>query len=156
MTYYKRTEKAKLRERQHEARMERPLARLREEVEQAEKKYNAAGEPEVVFGKQLAEVLDTWRQDWLKKRTADEQRRGNPDNRVMGPLDWLKEMTGLHARRIYGLMQAENPYVSLSQAELILMVIDREYLLSNGTIRVVPNPNWSPEKWLAYMEERGC
>jgi hypothetical protein len=150
VTYYKKTEKAKLRERQHEARMARPLARLREEVEEAEKKYNAAGEPEVVFGKQLAEVLNTWREEWLKKRDYEKEQR------VMGPLDWLKEMTGLHARRIYGLMQAENPYVSLTQAELILMVIDREYLLSNGTIRVVPNPNWSPEKWLAYMEERGC
>lgn len=153
---YKKTEKAKLRERQHEARMERPLARLREEVEQAEKQYNATGEPEVVFGKQLAEILTVWKEDWLKKRDWDEQHFGNPENRVMGPLDWLKEMTGINARRIYGLMQAEFPYVSLTQADLVLTVIGKSELLSNKTVHVVPNPNWSPEKWLAYMQERGC
>lgn len=155
---YKRTEKSAHIARRHQERLERPLKDLRAEVEEAEKRYNGSGEAEVVMAKQIAEILEEWAERWMRERNHEIERDGWSDQSmtVMGPWDWLKEMTGLHIRRIYGIRQGEFKYVSLTQAELLLQVIDREYLLSNGTVRVIPNPNWTPEKWLDYMKERGC
>lgn len=132
--------------------MERPLARLREEVEAAEQSYNGKGEAQVVLGVQLAKVLQEWREAYDRRNKGYDPSR----DKIMGPMDWLKEMTGIHIRRIHGLVKGEYETVNLSQAELVLMTIDREYLLSNGTIQVIPNPNWSLEKWTAYMERMGC
>lgn len=131
---------------------ERKLARLREEVEAAEQSYNGRGEAQVVIGYQLAKVLQEWRDMFDKRNEGFDPGR----DKIMGPIDWLKEMTGLHVRRIHGLVKGEFPIVGLSQAELVLMAIDKEQLLDNGTIHVIPNPNWSLEKWTTYMEERGC
>jgi len=128
----------------------RRLAELRAEVEAEERKYGGQGEAQVVFGSQLSSVLQKWEAEFAAKYPADGQWR-----KVMGPRDWLKEMSGLHIRRIYGLIEGEYKFVSLSQADLILTVIERSDLLYD-TIHVIPNPNWSPERWLAYMNERGC
>lgn len=147
-----RSEAQRIRERLHRERLERPLARLREEVEETERSYNGKGEAQVVLGNQLAKVLQEW-------RTAFDRRNEGYDTYrdvIMGPMDWLKEMTGLHIRRIHGLVKGEYEIVPLTQAELVLMAIDKDYLLSNGTIHVIPNPNWSLEKWTNYMKERGC
>jgi len=129
---------------------ERRLAALRAEVEAEEKKYGGKGEAQVVFGSQLSDVLKKWEVEFVAKYPPDALW-----GKVMGPRDWLKEMTGLHVRRIYGLLEGEYRFVSLSQADLLLTVIERSDLLYD-TIHVIPNPNWSPERWLAYMEERGC
>lgn len=149
-----RSEGQRVRERLHKERMERPLARLREEVEAAEQSYNGRGEAQVVLGEQLAKVL----QEWRKRFEAMNARQGAGEGHhlIMGPLDWLKEMTGIHIRRIHGLVNGEYETVNLTQTELVLMAIDREYLLTDGTLHVIPNPNWSLEKWATYMKERGC
>lgn len=131
---------------------ERHLADLRAEVEESERRYGGSGEAEVIIGKQLSAVLTEWREAWELKYDFREQ----SDGRVMGPIDWLKEMTGVHARRCSGLLHGEYKYVNLSQADLFLTVIDKVNLLTDGTLRIIPNPAWSPERWMAYMEERGC
>lgn len=147
-----RSEAQRVRERLHKERLERPLARLREEVETAEQSYNGKGEAQVVIGYQLAKVLQEWREAFDRRNEGYDAGR----DKIMGSLDWLKEMTGIHVRRIHGLVKGEYPIVNLSQAELVLMAIDKDYLLSNGTIHVIPNPNWSLEKWTTYMERMGC
>jgi hypothetical protein len=156
MPYFERSERGKHTARLHAQRAERRLADLREEVEKAERMYNGGGEAEVVIGVTLAKVLVEWEEKWTAQRAAEtENTTTNGGMRVMSAKDWLKEMTGIHARRIYGLMKAEFKFVSLAQADLLLTVIGST-ALQDGTLRVIPNPNWSPEKWLAYMEERGC
>lgn len=133
-------------------RAERRVADLRDEAEEEMRQYNGMGQPRVVLGVQLGKVMREWREEWDRKRDPYEQETG----RVMGPIDWLKEMTGIHSRRLYGLMNDEFVTVGETQAELILLVMERQHLLSNGTIHVIPNPNWSLEKWTAYMEDQGC
>ena len=144
-------DKKKLTQKRHAERMsgERRLAALREEQEAEERRYNGKGEAQVVLGVQLSKVLKEWHDGF--KLHWDEDR-----GRMHGPMDWLKEMTGLNVRRCHGLVNGEFPTVSLTQAELVLMAIGREYLLANGELHVIPNPNWSLEKWTTYMEERGC
>lgn len=149
---YQRGQRSEHVARLHAARQERSLAALRAEVEYEERQYNGRGEPEVVIGKQLVPIIAKWREDWLKQRGVQEQR----DGLVMGPMDWLKEMTGMHIRRISGIAQGEFQFIPVSQADLLLTVMGLGGLLSNGTVMVIPNPNWSPERWLAYMEEKGC
>lgn len=135
----------------HAERGERRLAALRAEVEHEERRYNGAGEAQVMLGRQLAKIMQIWRVEWEAARDYHIESR-----KVMGPLDWLKEMTGIHIRRIHGLMNAEFDFVGESQAELLLIVMNMEHLLKDGTVMFIPNPNWSTEKWIAYMEEQGC
>jgi hypothetical protein len=50
----------------------------------------------------------------------------------------------------------QSTHVTLSVAEALLMAIGKHYLLANGAIPVIPNPRWSQERWIEYMDERGC
>jgi hypothetical protein len=139
----------------------REIRDLEEESENNYRKFNAAGSPEVVLGQQLAEILQEWKVNYLKERNPEKEfpkgwKTGVVNSQVIGPVDYLKEHTGLDPRRIFGMIKGEYKIIALAQAELILMVIDREYLLSNGYLRVIPNPNWSLERWMNYMNERGC
>ena len=117
--------------------------------------YNGSGEAEVVLGEQLSSVLNEFREQWYKERPRDTFR---PDKSsiFMGPVDFLVHHSGCSYRKIHGIMKGEYRTVSFSTAEKLLQAIDREYMLSNGTIRILPNPNWSLEKWVNYMKERGC
>lgn len=136
------------------------LRQLEEESKDLERRRNGGGEAEVVLGSQLAEVLQEWQQLWFKERDPNLSRSSewgmSYEDRVMGPNDWLTEKTGLNERRIAGFIKGEFKTVPLTQAELVLLAIDKYYLLDNGTIRIIPNPNWSLEKWMDYMKERGC
>lgn len=132
----------------HEKRTTPEAIRVWEQVEAA-RKPNVRSEAQVVLGQQLAAEIDAWRQAWLKTRTPE---RGNV---LMGPLDWLRAETGINARQIHNYANNKRKFVPFSDAEKILMAIDREYLLG-GTIHVIPNPAWSIDRWIEYMEERGC
>ena len=147
----------------HEERANGVPRELQEELTALERKVkNSAGEAEVVLGFQLAEVLQKWKTNWLKERNPQLEmalssyREGSRPARVMGPVEYLAEHTGLNPRRIFGLIKGDYRTVNFSQAELILKVIDKEDYLASGIIRVIPNPNWNLERWVAYMQERGC
>lgn len=121
--------------------------------------YNGKGEAEVVPGYQLAEELQAWCKAWLAVRPygmfrQGEERNGGAD--FVGPVQYLAHETGLDVRQISRLCNNEQVTISYTQAELVLMAIDREYLLSNGSIQVVPNPNWSLERYIEWKEQRGC
>jgi hypothetical protein len=120
-----------------------------------EDRKNGAGEPQVVLCEQLAIEVRDWSKKWLVERDSS-LFSNDPAVKVMGPIDWLSEKTGIHVRRLGGISNNEFDTVSLSQAEKILIAIDRDYMLSNGEIHVIPNPNWSLEKWTDHMRQAGC
>jgi hypothetical protein len=74
----------------------------------------------------------------------------------MGPLEWLRQESGVRVRQISRIKNEEIKHASYSHAEALLMAIDREYMLHTGEIRVVPNPHWSQEQFVEYMQQRGC
>jgi hypothetical protein len=123
-------------------------------------KYGGQGEAEIVPGYELSPVLRKWVVEWLAERPLDYRplgvTRGEQDlsNTFMGPIDWLAEKTGIHTRRVSGIVNGEFETVPLSQADALLSAIGRNDLLGYE-INVWPNPNWSLEKWMAYMQEHG-
>lgn len=121
----------------HNERMEK--ARAGNDSQQ--RRYNGAGEAEVVPGYELSEIL----REWVVKRLAINQ----------STHEWLAEQTGIHVRRISGLINGEYTCVPLSQADAVLQAIERADYLETR-LHVIPNPNWSPERWMQYMQERGC
>jgi hypothetical protein len=130
----------------------------RERIEPAELKpqYNGRGPAEVVPGFQLSTVLREWIVRYLDGRGISESKLVGDEVAMFGPIQYLSHWTGISVRRVSGICNGEFPNVPYQQAEILLMVIDRDYLLANGEIQVVPNPNWSLEKWMDYMRERGC
>lgn len=78
-------------------------------------------------------------------------------NRVefMGAMTWLEQESGVHVRRLSGYKNCEFAFVQFSDAQKILMALDREYKLNNGEIPVVKNPRWSWRQYFSYMRSRG-
>lgn len=143
----------------HKERAEKYIDDLIVEAREVGRSYRNTGQAEVVLGEQLAKIVQEWRDEWLAVRNPWTEYSGNPSKngaKVMGPLDWLKEKTGLNIRRINGIVAGEFRTVSLSQADAILTAIERISALTDGTLHIIPNPNWSLEKWTEYMRERGC
>lgn len=110
-----------------------------------------------MLGQQLAAELQTWRRVWLAMRPPETQNMHNKAAlyEVMGPVDWLAEQTLLNKRKINEYMNGRQKFVGVTQADKVLTAIGRQDLLHN-TIHVIPNPHWSIDWWIAYMEERGC
>lgn len=109
-------------------------------------------EPQVVIVQQIAREIREFNRKWLSGRTQRESRNGE----VMGPVQWLSQKTEINIRQIARITNEEVQTVGLSDAEKILIALDLEYLLSNGEIHIIPNPRWSLEKWVAYMQAQGC
>jgi len=132
--------------------------RKKEELRQKHK-ANSQGEPEVVPGALLAQVLQNWCKRWLREWGINPgtARSMIQQSGAVGPVQYLSQESGIHIRRVSGLCNGEFDFVGLSQAEQILMAIDQENLLRTGEIPVVPSPNWPFDKWVSYMEQqRGC
>lgn len=119
-------------------------------------RYNNRGDPQVVPGYQLAAVLQEFCAKWLENRPLLHSGKGIKGSGFVGPVQFIAQETGINTRRISGFCNSEFPTVSFYQAELVLLAIDREYLLSNGIIQVVPNPNWDLEDYLEWRREQGC
>jgi hypothetical protein len=117
--------------------------------------------PEVVLGKKLAVVLQDYCVRWFRERPSgnfgvDEERRNNGGSTFIGPVQYLAQETGISIRRVSGMCNGEYEYVDAYRADRVLTAIGLSHMLSNGEIPVVPNPTWSMERYLAYMEKRGC
>jgi|SRR5215471_2418854 len=122
--------------------------------------YNSAGEAEVVPGFQIAEEIRKFQQRWEIEYPKDGL-DFNSANIFLGPLQYIEEETARLGSRVpirflSYVLHGDKLTVGYSRAEIILMALGKEYLLKTGEIQVVPNPNWSLEKWLNYMESRGC
>lgn len=154
-------------ERMHKQRLESLEQRAIEErrvelTRERDATKGGRGEPEVVLSSQLAPLMNEWRKKWDAEhsRHAPTPTRSGRNKRVdydssMGPLDWLSEKTGINARRLNGMMRQEMKHISLSQADLVLVAIDRLDAFHH-TVLIIPNPNWTMERWTGYMTERGC
>lgn len=119
--------------------------------------YNGAGEAQVVPGYQLAAELQAWCKAWLSERPLAHKAEGQHGGaEFVGPVQWLAAETGLSVRQVSRICNGELVTVGHRQAELLLMATDREYLLGNGAIQVVPNQNWSLEKFINWKEQQGC
>jgi hypothetical protein len=120
----------------------------------------ALGEAEVVHGWALANVVRAWVDQWQRERPSYHVEAGKDPTTVniafVSAFVWLADKTGLNVRRINGIAAAEFTYVGVTQADAILTAIGKSHYLTNGEINVIPNPNWSRERWVAYMKERGC
>jgi hypothetical protein len=123
-------------------------------------RYNGTGEPEVVPGFQIARWMQPWVEHFVAERPygqfVHKTIQTGYGNDFIGPIGFLEFHTGINERRIRGIIKGEIQFVPLSDADEILSAAGLSHLLATGEIQVVPNPNWSPEKWLAWMEERGC
>lgn len=127
-------------------------------------------DPLVVRCADLAPHLEEHREKWQQERPPNIQHfetKGHADwqgkrgwgqqNRKQFTTwgEYIEQEADVDQRTMYRLMHQQE-YCTLKVAERLLMAIDREYLLSNGTVPVIPNPRWSQERWHKYMEERGC
>jgi hypothetical protein len=74
----------------------------------------------------------------------------------IGALTYIEQESGLPIRTLNRIIRQEYKTVSLRIADQVLGAIDREYLLVDGLIPVIPNPQWSYERYVRYMQERGC
>jgi len=112
-------------------------------------------DPLVVRTQQLAAILAGAKEDHEKKYPQHEPAYGKVAE-FIAFTEWLSEESDVDAVQIRAVMRQRWATIELKTAEKILMALDLEYLLSNGTIDVIPNPRWSKERWQMYMSERGC
>ncbi len=110
------------------------------------------GEAEVVAAEPLATILREWIEQWSRERPLNYE---DFAWRLMTPLEWLSENTGITKRRISGISKGEFPRIPLSQADAILTAIGQNHRLLTDVV-VIRNPTWSLEQWIEYMQERGC
>jgi hypothetical protein len=123
------------------------------------KRYNRNTPAEVVMAAQVAPLIEEFMEEWKKERPwGGKGDYGRHEETVYfyGPMEYIADQTGLSSRRISEYKSGRINAMPLEIAEAILMAIDKEYLLSRGDIQVVPNPNWSQERYIEYMRERGC
>jgi hypothetical protein len=114
-------------------------------------------EAEVVSAELLGKVLLEWEERWYRERDHRESTKPYDERLpITGPRKYLENEAGVNGRAIYEIVRGRRKYVTLTVAEKLLMAIDREYMLVNGDIPVVPNPQWSAERYNTYMRERGC
>jgi hypothetical protein len=138
----------------HQLRMQELERRKVEELRDSQPYMNGAGEAEVVHSADLAPLLIAWRKWHDKEYNRDDQSsqvQHATDDPVIGSIQYLSEQTGLNPRRVYEVMHQEQKYVSLTIAEKLLMAIDKEYIIDNGELLIIPNPHWSLKKWTNYM-----
>ena len=132
----------------------------------------------MVLTSELSAVVNHWIDEWRADRPLGEhatnhrpthtklgelswvndyrnQTRADPMP-TMGAIEWLSEITGMQHRSLWRIIKCETKHTNYVLADKILQAIERTDATHNGEIRVVPNPRWSREKWLNYMEERGC
>ncbi len=114
---------------------------------------------EVVRTEDLADILNTWLEKYTKQFPLSFEfnprgNRGRPES--ISGLQYLSQLSGLSDRAIYRVINCESKHTRLTIADKLLIVIDREYMLSTGELEIIPNPSWSLEHWQAYMSERGC
>jgi hypothetical protein len=122
--------------------------------------YNGTGEAEVVPGFQMAEEIRKFQRFW-EVEYPDGTLGFGASHAFLGPLQFIEEetervATKVNTKYLSRILSGELQVVALSKAEAILMALSKEHMLLTGEIQVVPNPNWSLEKWISYMAERGC
>lgn len=89
---------------------------------------------------ELAPVLRHWRERYDAESGTDEKDMGarfTEEVTVMGSIDYLAWQSGIDQRKVRAVMQEEIKNVTYRTAELLLMAIDRYYMLDNGELTVI-------------------
>jgi hypothetical protein len=123
------------------------------EMREAQRRLtNGTGEAEVVLTEQLAVYVNRFKEKWNAERNP----RTTPydDYQVMGAFDWLSQETGINVRRIWGISKLETKTTGLGTADSLMSAMGIP--MSMTDMHVLPNPNWSLEKWVEHQRERGC
>lgn len=74
----------------------------------------------------------------------------------MGPIDFISEHSGVGVRQVSRVVNGGLEVVSEEIAEKLLMAVGLEHMLMTDEIQIVPSPYWSTERWVEYMQSRGC
>lgn len=125
-------------------------------------RYWNRGEAEGVLGEQLSIVLRRFVVEWLADRPMKHMPMGQTPTEstqsevFMGPIQYLAEKTEINIRRVSAIVNGEIDFVGLSQADKLLIAANLDHKLDTDEIRVISNPKWSLERWVEYMEARGC
>lgn len=137
------------------------LHKERMEKKRAPYRFHGKGDAEVVATVQISPIILRWLEEWRAERpnvysdSRNFSAKSKDRNPFYGALNWLAEQTGLDQRRISKIAKGEVDFISLETADRLLTAMGMPHKLTSE-IQVVPNPNWSPERWAEYMRERGC
>ena len=112
--------------------------------------YHNQGSPNVVPGYQISKVLREWIVKYLAERPLNQQ------TEFMGPVNYIAEHAGVSTRQVSRVANGELEVVAEKMAEKLLMAVGLEHMMMTDEIQVVPSPYWSTEKWVEYMQSRGC
>ena len=128
---------------------------------------------EGVMTADLQKELKRWRKEFEANHPRNEGRSGRVGNTYaswgnykeirqfteptvqMGAVDWLHEKSGVPTRQISRILAGESKWTNLKMADALLTAIGSYHKLAYE-IRVVPNPQWTNEKYVEYLRERGC
>lgn len=128
---------------------------------------------EVVLSSELAPILLKWKEQWEAERPQNSGLSGfvnghrprnynsvnvgdiAESNRPMGAISWLVEKSGKTDRVIWRVLNQEYKTVTLELADALLQAIERPDVLGLE-VKIIPNPSWTQETYIAYMKERGC
>jgi len=119
---------------------------------------NGLGDLEVVMNAELGPLITTWRQEWDAERPympAKVFYHAKREN-FLTALEYLSSRSGIAKRKINAIQAEQYRFTGLGVADQLLVAMNLEHLLDDGTIHVVPNPRMSLEHWLMRMAERGC
>jgi len=99
-------------------------------------------------------VVDTWvnRHEAIHPRRNDDN--SDPfDPPHFGGYSYISNEVG-HSFNWSAIRRAR--HMGFSKADEILVAIGEELAFHDGRVRVIPNPVWSQEHWLAWKENQGC
>jgi hypothetical protein len=116
-------------------------------VEKIADDLNGLRDPMVVRTEELKRSVEIWAVGRNFAKTVQERVE---QRHTIG--SYLEQETGIPGRRIRGIMNLETKVTTLSIADKIIAAIERPDLMPE----VIPNPRWSQERWVKYMEEHGC
>jgi hypothetical protein len=128
----------------------RNMERVRQQMESGWEPDYVQSDPEVVSTEELAQVLRRASDEW------EAYHIDTFDHRVQyGFTSVVGELAGLDPRIVRRILLRDTKFTSLHIADKILNVLELTYLIGTE-IHVVPNPQWSQERWNAWMALRGC
>jgi len=111
----------------------------------------STGDPLVVVAADLKVILDDYFREEDKKRPKG-QTDGfkNRNTSFYGVKQYLADQSGISVSKMYQITEGKIEHTSLKVADALLSGMERPDLMRH--IRVVPNPRWSQEKWLAWKQ----
>lgn len=108
---------------------------------------NGMNDPMVVRTDDLKQAIEMWAKG---RNFADDVIEHFEQKMSIG--EYLANESGVPKRRIWGILNNESKTTSFYMADKIIACIERPDLMP----QVIPNPRWSQERWIAYMQSHGC